>query len=258
MARAKLYALSVSHPSHSVRLMLERKGIDHRVVNVQPGLHPVVVRLAGFRGNTVPAMRIDGRRIQGSLRISRALDELQPQPALFPADRRDAIVEAEAWGERDFQPVPRRMYRWGLGRNAVLRRRLAELSPLPGAGIQAIVNQPLARRFAAMIGANDATVERDVRELPGKLDHVDELIAAGVIGTGEPNAADYQIVTTARVLMSFEDLRPFFAGRPTEAFALRHLPEWPDEVPPFLPREWLEAARSSKGRDAATRGARPA
>lgn len=251
--RAKLYALLVSHPSHSARLMLERKGIDHQVVNVQPGLHPLVVRLVGFRGNTVPALRIDGRRVQGSLRISRFLDELQPEPALFPSDRRDAVVEAEAWGERELQPVPRRMYRWGLGRSAVLRRGLAEISPLPGAGIQAVVNQPLARIFAAMVGANDATVERDVRELPALLDRVDELIAEGVIGTEQPNAADYQIVTTVRVLMSFADIRPLLAGRPAENLALRLLPAWPDEVPSFLPPEWLARAR-----DAATQGARPA
>jgi glutathione S-transferase len=258
MARAKLYALLVSHPSHSVRLMLERKGIEHQVVNLQPGLHPLAVRLAGFRGSTVPALRIDGRRVQESLRISRFLDELQPEPALFPADRRDAVVEAEAWGEREFQPVPRRMYRWGLGRSAALRRGLAELSPLPGAGFQTVVNQPLARMFAAMVGANDATVERDVRALPGMLDHVDGLIESGVIGTDQPNAADFQIVTTVRVLMSMADLRPLVAGRPAEGLAQRLLPEWPDQVPAFLPQKWLANATGAKGRDAATRAARPA
>jgi hypothetical protein len=220
MPRAKLYSLSVSHPSHAARLMLERKGIDHRVVNIQPGLHPLVVRLAGFRGGTVPALRIDGRRIQGSLRISRGLDHLQPQPPLFPATGRDAVEAAEAWGERELQPVPRRMYRWGLGRNATLRRRLAELSPIPGAGIQTVVNQPIARLFAGMIGADDATVERDVREL-----------------------------------LSFQDVAPMIQGRPAEALALRLLPEWPDEVPPFLPERWLAQARD---RGAATPGAHPA
>jgi glutathione S-transferase len=252
MAPAKLYGLSVSHPSHSVRLMLERKGIDHRIANLQPGLHPIALRFAGFRGGTVPALRIDGRRIQGSLRISRALDRLQPEPALFPAEGREAIEEAEFWGERDFQPVPRRIYRWGLGRRADLRRGLAEISPLPGAGLQAIANQPLARLFAAMIGADDATVERDVSELPRKLDHVDGLIAAGVIGTGEPNAADFQISPTVRVLLSFADLRPLIEGRPAEAMARRLIPEWPAEVPSFLPEEWLATARGS-----ATLAARP-
>lgn len=233
--------------------MLERKGIEHRVVDLQPGLHPVLLRLAGFRGGTVPALRIDGRRVQGSLRISRALDRLRPEPALFPADRRAAVEQAEAWGERDLQPVPRRMYRWGLGRQAALRRQLAELSPMPAPGLQARANLPLARLFAAMIGADDVTVERDARELAGKLDHVDALIDAGVIGTDEPNAADCQIGTTVRVLLSFDDLKPVIEGRPAERLARRLLPHWPIEVPPFLPREWL-----ATGRGSATRDARPA
>ena len=57
----KLYSLALSHPGHAARLMLERKGIAHRVVDLLPGFHPVLLRVLGFRGGTVPAMRIDGR-----------------------------------------------------------------------------------------------------------------------------------------------------------------------------------------------------
>ena len=78
---AKLYSLSLSHPGHAARLMLERKGIEHRVVDLLPGLHPPIVRAAGFRGGTVPALKLDGRRIQGSLRISRALEQARPDVA---------------------------------------------------------------------------------------------------------------------------------------------------------------------------------
>jgi glutathione S-transferase len=250
MAPATLYSLSVSHPGHAARLMLEQKGIAYRVVDLQPGLHPVLLRLARFRGGTVPALRIEGRRIQGSLRISRALDRLRPEPALFPSDRRAAVEQAEAWGERDLQPVPRRMYRWGLGRHAGLRRQLAELSPLPAPAVQARANLPLARLFAAMSGASSATVERDVRALPDMLDHVDALIDTAVIGTGEPNAADFQIGSTIRVLLSFDDLKPIIEGRPAEGLARRLLPDWPIDVPPFLPPAWLPTARGAAIRDA--------
>jgi glutathione S-transferase len=82
----KLYSLTVSHPSVAAHLMLEWKRIDHRVLQIQPGLHPLVVRIAGFPRNTVPALELEGRRIQGSLAISRALDEYRPEPALFPDD----------------------------------------------------------------------------------------------------------------------------------------------------------------------------
>jgi glutathione S-transferase len=237
----KLYSLTVSHPSVAAHLMLEHKRLDHRVLNIQPGLHPIVVRLAGFPGTTVPALRIGDRRVQGSLAISRALDELRAAPPLFPADgaARRAVEEAEAWGERELQPVPRRMYRWGLVHERALRRRLVEVAGMPAPGLTSVLNAPLARGFAAMVGANDDTVRQDVSELPGKLDHVDALIAEGVIGTDEPNAADFQIATTLRIMLSFADLHPLIDGRPAAAQALRLVPYWPDEVPPFLPREWL-------------------
>src|SRR5688572_8973488 len=108
--------MTLSHPSQAARLMLERKGIDHEIKELFPGGHPAQLRLAGFRAGTVPGLKLDGRRVQGSLNISRALDDVQAEPRLFPADpaQRRAVEQAEAWGEREFQPVPRRMFRWGM------------------------------------------------------------------------------------------------------------------------------------------------
>jgi len=83
-------------------------GTDHRVVNLLPGFHPVALRLGGFMGSTVPALEIDGRRIQGSREISRALEELSPTPRLFPEapDRRAEVEAAERWGEEILQTPP--------------------------------------------------------------------------------------------------------------------------------------------------------
>jgi hypothetical protein len=46
---ARLYSLSLSHPAQTSRLMLEFKGIDHEVVDLLPGMHPVQLRAARFR-----------------------------------------------------------------------------------------------------------------------------------------------------------------------------------------------------------------
>jgi glutathione S-transferase len=234
---AKLYSLSLSHPGHAARLMLQHKGIEHRVVDLLPGLHPPVVRAAGFRGGTVPALKLDGRRIQGSLRISRALEQARPDAApLFPAARRQAVEDAEAWGERDLQPVPRRLFRWAALHDAGLRRWLAgDVLQLPAPRLAAAGYGPLARLFAGMVGASDTQVRADLAELPGKLDHVDQLIAAGTIGGTEPNAADFQIGTTVRVLLAFEDLRDQVEGRPAGDLAMRVLPDFPGPIPPALP-----------------------
>ena len=57
-----VYGTPPSPPSHTARLMVERKGLDHKMVWLLPGLHPALVRLRGFPGTTVPAMKVDGRR----------------------------------------------------------------------------------------------------------------------------------------------------------------------------------------------------
>lgn len=240
-----LYGLSLSHPSHAARAMLEHKGIEHRVVDLQPGVHPVQLRLHGFRGGTVPALRIDGRRIQNSRRISRVLDELRPDPPLFPADRdaRRAVEEAERWGEEVFQPAPRRLFRWGAVHSNQLRLWIArDVLGMPAPGVMARTNAPIARYMARAVGADDAGVRDDLAALPGHLDRVDRLVAEGIIGGDSPNAADLQILSTVRVLLTFTDLRDAVEPRPAAAAARRRFPDYPEPVPAVLPADWVKAA----------------
>ena len=235
--RAKLYSLSLSHPSHAARLMLERKGIEHEVVDTLPGLHPLVVRFRGFRGLTVPALKIDGRRIQGSREISRALDELQPEPRLLTSP---AVEEAERWGEAALQPLPRRMFRWGAVHRRHMRRWIArDVVGMPAPALMAELNVPVARMLATRVGARDESVRAAVAQLPALLDRVDALIAEGTLGGDQPNAADFQIGTTVRVFLAYEDLRDRVEGRPCAELAMRLLPDYPGPIPAFLPKEWL-------------------
>jgi len=240
--RAKLYSLSLSHPSQAARLMLEHKGIEHEVDDLLPGMHPVQLRLAGFRGGTVPALRINGRKVQGSLQISHALEEVKAEPHLYPSDpeRRRAVEEAEAWGERELQPVPRRIFRWAVVHRANLRRWLAREARMPAPDLMATLNIPVARYFAGKVGADEATVRADVRGLPQLLDHVEALIADGTLDDDPPNAADYQIGTAVRVFIAFDDLRRLVETRPAAAdLALRILPEYPGPIPPVLPADLI-------------------
>ena len=236
----KLYTLSLSHPSQAAHLMLERKGIEHKVVELMAGFHPLQLRAAGFRGGTVPALKFGEQRIQGSRRISRALEQAQPQPALFPAERRAAVEAAEEWGERELQPVPRRIFRWAASHDGALRRWLAgDVVRLPAPGLMAMGYAPLARAFARMADATEEHVRADLARLPGNLDRVDALIADGTIGGDEPNAADFQIATTVRVLLAFDDLRGHIERRPAGALAMRLLPRFPGPIPRTLPAAWL-------------------
>jgi glutathione S-transferase len=234
---AKLYVVDLSHPSRAARLMLEHKRVEHEVVRLRPGIQPVIVRAAGFPGRTVPALKLDGDRIQGSLAISRALEKRYPEPSLFAPDRA-AVEEAEAWGERELQPIPRRLFRWGAARDLALRRWIVADAEIPLPGVTQHLLKVPATLLKRDVGATDETSRADVAALPGLLDRVDRLIADGVIGNDLRNAADFQIGTTVRVLLGTADLAPLVDGRPAAAHARSIVPDYPS-IPPYLPRAWL-------------------
>jgi glutathione S-transferase len=244
---ARLYWFPISHPSHAVRRMLELKGIPYDLVEVLPGNQRVHLRLAGFRGGTVPAMKLDGRRIQGSRPIARALEELQPEPSLFPAGpaARASADEVERWGDEEFQMVPRRIMRWGLAHDPNLRRWMADESPAPGpAGVVATVTKPVALYYAWLVKANEDAARSSVAALPGLLDRVDVLLAEGTISVDRPTAATYQVLCTVRALGEFSDLHDLVATHPSAAAAQELFPEdfSSSPVPPFVPADWLPDA----------------
>lgn len=253
---AKLYGLVHSHPVLCARLALERCGVDVDVVDILPGLHPPVVRAAGFSGWTVPALRIDGRRLQGTLAISRELDRRFPDAGLFPrdVDARRAVEEAERWGHDELQVVARRVFRWaGVRSNAVRAWMVAEVMGWPAPAAFGVVFKPVMVLFARpLAGADDATVRADLARLPGLLDHVDALLEAGTLGGTPPNAADLQIFSSLRLLLAHSDLRPRLEHRRCARAALALLPDFPrsgpEALPPIpaaLPEAWLPAPVAS-------------
>ena len=242
----KLYGTAPSPPSHSARLMLEHKGLEHRIVWLLPGLWPALLRTRGFRGGTVPAMKIDGRRIQGSRAISRALEEVKADPPLFPSDpqARLAVEEAERWGDEVLQNVPRRIIRWLSVHRPESKVLIARAVGMPLPRFAAWVNAPAARHLARKVDA-EGQVQRALAQVPEVLDHVDELISTKVIGGDQPNAADLQIATSVRALLTIVDLRPVTEGRPAAQLALRYFPDFPPDFPAgMVPAEWLVRGRA--------------
>ncbi len=248
---AKLYWFPMSHPGMAAKAMLEFKGVPFETVDVLVGAQKVHLRLAGFRAGTVPALKIDGRRVQGSLAIPRALERIAPEPPLYPADPglRARVEEAEVWGEREIQNAPRLLIRWGLTRDPGLRRWLAEAAGMPVPALAARTSVPVARYYAHAIGADEAAARRALEGLPAMLDRADALLADGTLTTDPPNAATFQILSSVRALDEFTDVQPHTAGRPSTRAAHELFPDYPGPVPPFLPREWLQElpAASSAG-----------
>ena len=241
--RARLYTVYTSHPSHAARLMLEHKGIEHEVVSLVPGLHAALLRLHGFRGGTVPALKIDGRRVQGTRAIARALDDARPEPRLFPADpsARARVENAERWADEHLQRVPRRIGNWVFSHRSWMRTRLAREARLPLPWLIGPASWPLTWYFARKHGAgNTDRVRHTVLALGVVLDHIDELIDEGTIAGEQRNAADFQIATSIRLLMTLGDLAPALAGRPAATFAAELMPDYPTSMPAgAIPAEWL-------------------
>jgi glutathione S-transferase len=113
--------------------------------------------------------------------------------------------------------------------------------PLPRALLRPAL--PLtARLMSRKNSASDERARADLAGLPAQLEKVDDWIAAGLLGGDRPNAADLQIGSTIRLLMSIADVRPLIEERPA-AQLTRYFPPMVGEVPSgVLPREWLPAA----------------
>lgn len=245
--KATLYVIPGSHPAMTARRMLEMKSIDYKRVDLMPVISKAALKALRFPGVTVPALKLDGRRLQGSREIARELDRIVAEPALYPSDPAQlaAVEQAERWGDEELQAPVRRIL-W----NALKRDRSPLASYSQGAklgvpiGLAVKTGAPIVALSARFNEATDENVRADIAALPGMLKRVDDWIAEGVLGGPQPNAADLQIAASLRLATTLADLRPAFEGRPADELARRVFPEYPGETPPILPAEWLEPLRA--------------
>lgn len=80
-----LWHLKVSPYNEKARWALDYKRVAHVRRSAMPGPHRKVARRLGA-GDTLPVLTLDGRTIGDSTRIVAALEQLRPQPRLYPAD----------------------------------------------------------------------------------------------------------------------------------------------------------------------------
>lgn len=243
---ARLYVIPASHPSITSQLMLEHKGIAYKRTDLLPVISKGVLKAARFPDVTVPALKIDGRKVQGSRPIARALDEIRPEPALYPADpeKRAAVEEAERFGDEELQHPIRQILWWSIKRDKAPLRSYSEGAKIGmPIGLAMKTAAPIVALSARFNEASDENVRRDVAALPDLLDRVDALIAAGTIGGEQPNAADFQIATSIGLALTIDDLRPAIESRPAATLAQRIVPNYPGHTPPVLPPEWLAPLR---------------
>jgi glutathione S-transferase len=247
-----LYWMSISHPSQVARKMLDLKGIEYELIDVVPLNQRIHLRLAGFRGGTVPALRLDDRRVQGSRQIARALDEHWPEPRLFPADSalHARVEEAERWGEQQLQPIPRRLFRYGVARDPELRQWVVRAQRLPIPRLTAQAIRPVVEWYLHTVEADgrratEAGVRADLAALPALLDRVDWLLSNGTLILDPPNAATLQIMASVSLIGRFADLAALVASHACAEPARELFAGYRAELPPFLDPGWLEPVRSA-------------
>jgi glutathione S-transferase len=244
---ARLYVIPASHPSICAALMLDHKGIVYKRTDLLPVISKGALRALGFPRNTVPAIKIDGQRVQGSREIARELERLRPEPALFPSDqdRRTAVEEAERFGDEELQHPIRQLLWWSIKKDKAPLRSYSEGAKL-GVPIDLAMMTagPIVALSARFNEAGDENVRRDLAALPDLLNRIDAWIEAGVLNGEQLNAADFQIAPSIGLAMTMDDLRPSIEGRPAGELAKRVVPNYPGKTPPILPPAWLQPLRS--------------
>ena len=238
-----LYVVHGSHPCAAVERALELKGLAFRRIELPPPFHAPIQRLV-FGRRTVPAIKLEGgEKVSGSRPILQRLEEIAPEPPLWPRDgeARALVERAEEWGDEVYQPIARRLL-WGAMRHcpeALVTYADGSTIPLPKPAIRATA-PAIVRGEIALNKASDGAVRADLRNLPRHLDRIDGWIEQGVLGGERPNAADLQIAPTSRLLMTIGDVAPFFAGRPAEIHARALFGEQAGSVPRgVLPADWI-------------------
>jgi glutathione S-transferase len=244
---AKVYVIRGSHACRTATLMLEYKRIPYRMIVLPTGPHPMLVRAAGFPGHstpirtvdgathgqlamldrfgTVPALLMDGERVQTNHDIARHLERVCPDPSLFPVDpgRRGAAEEAERWGDEELQMAARRLLlatpvselREG-GARGRLGPLLAKSDWLRGI---------LARRAGLVFRASDRNVADLLVAIPPLLDTVDGWVQEGVLCGDSLTAADFAIAPSLALLSYRPDIDRELADRPAGRLLDRLLPD---------------------------------
>jgi len=230
----RLYVVHNSHPCAAVEKALELKGLPYRVWEWPPPLHVPMQKLL-FGRRTVPAIRIDSEKISGSRTIMRRLDEIAPEPRLYPSDpaQRARVEEAERWGDEEFQQVARDLIWAGAVHrpDALVGYGQGSRLKTPPAVVR-LIGPVIARLGRAVNQTGDEKGRRRLQELPAQIALIEAWIADGTIGDPDhPNAADLQILSTVNLIATMADPRPALEGSQALAAARRLFPPIHGELP---------------------------
>lgn len=186
-----LWQIDVSHYSEKARWALAWKGVEYRRHSPPPGAHMIVALwLTRGAGYTFPILSVDGQRIADSTAIIAALEELYPEPRLYPIDPTERLraLALEDYFDEKLGPAIR-LFAWHeFGKD---RERFEALmkSTAPGAlaKLPAGLTAAYARAFTALrFRAGDAEKAEQARaKILAALDRLETELGDGEYLVGE-------------------------------------------------------------------------
>ena len=231
-----LHAVPPSHPCMTVAAAIELKGLGYERIDFPYDERAEKMEEIYGEGNfRVPGAVIDGEAIHGSRAIMARLEQLEPEPALYPSE---AVREAERWADEELQDLGR-----GLTWGAMYFRpesmgTFAGGPPLDAPGTDFAIK--FVRATWRYHGITAVRMQGELEGLPAKIEHIEQLAADGVIGGEQANAADLHIGATITVLLPIADLRPLLEGTAAERIATALFPPSVGEVPAgAYPAGWV-------------------
>ncbi|MBK5111003.1 MAG: glutathione S-transferase [Thermoleophilia bacterium] len=234
-----LHVRPLSHPCMTARAALDLKGLEYEAVTVETGPHiEQLEAIYGAGKTTVPGMVIDGEPVHGSVSILERLEREVPENPLYPEPVAAEVREAELWGDREIQDLGRRLP-WG-----ALHFRPEASGTYTGGGALDPAGTDYAMKYLHMAwkhaGITATRLAEDLADLAEKVARIEGFARDGLIDGDSPTAADLQIASTIRVLLTIGDLEELFAGTAAERIARRFFPEYPGHVPAgAFPAGWV-------------------
>lgn len=234
-----LHLLPPSHPCLTAKAALTHKGLEFEEIQVTMGSHGEEIEaIYGEGRRTVPGAIIDGEPVHGSTEILRRLDEIVPDPPLYPEPNGEAIREAELWADGEFQDLGRRLPWSALHFRPEAMGTFAGGGPLDPAGTDFAIK--FLRATWKHSGISAERLAADLAALPAMVTEIEGFAEQGLIGGESPTAADFQIGSTVRILSTIRDLDPVFDGTVAREIAFRYFPDYAGEVPAgAFPAGWV-------------------
>ncbi len=179
MSRIVLHQLEISPFCDKVRRVLAFKGLDFEIHDVPMANLASLQKMAP--PGKVPILEVDGSILHDSSDICRALDELVPDPPLFPADptARALVDILEDWADESLYFFEMTMrFTWPYDRARWVTKILEHDNPVMRRLARPLV--PYLTRKQGMAQGLARRSEADIlRELQRHLEALDRLLDAG-------------------------------------------------------------------------------